>query len=203
MYGCETKSPLTISSTRLFGVGGGHQQPAEKLAGNVARNGCPAAAQTRCLDHHRRAARSRVRETARRPSCRNASSRSSIGRSRIRGVPSSRKRAMAEGQHGREEPHRGAAVGHITDRLPSPAAGRRSRSMRMVLAVASCSTAMPSWPQRLDHYPGVFAIQCAGQHRFALGQGGADQRPVGDAFRAGRANRAEHGAGNRLDFHGK
>ena len=72
---------------------------------------------------------------------------------------------------------------------------------RIVAAAGSCSTAMPSC-RSASIITRVSSLSSAPvSDRLALGQRGADQRPVGDALRSRRADGRPQRTG-RLDFDG-
>ena len=199
MYGRDTERSIDDQLHVGVGIRGGQEQPAEKLARYVAGDRGPAAAQTSAANDDRRTAAGRFasRVGAELPQRVEQILDGPLAHPRRAVEP---KDAVPEGEHGRQKPQRGSAVGHVEIGLAcrhSPAAADDAdRGRRRIVFHGDAEPA-----ERLDHHAGVFAIERAGQQRFAVGQGGADQRAVRDALRARRANGSVQRSG-RSDFDG-
>ncbi len=70
----------------------------------------------------------------------------------------------------------------------------------IVAEAASWVTSIPSFRKRLDHDPGILAVERTGEPALPLGQRGDDQGPIGQALRARHANaRAARRRGERRE----
>ena len=188
MYGCDTSSPSTTKLHRRPGVRGRHQQPAEKLARDIACHRGPAAGQAVGANRHRRTTAAplgngigpelpqRIEQVLDRAFAH-------------AGRAVEAKRAVPERQHGREKSHGRAAVGHVevgglqrATRPPQP-------DTWMVAAAGSCSTAMPSCRNAwiMTRVSSLSSAPTSVESPSA--KAAQTKRPIGDALGAWRTDR--------------